>query len=111
MVEQMESLTAEQREFAEKIFTVIENQLNRYSHIHKYAEEAYKAKDDYADGTPCEMCSVWDAISLHKNGWADYETMSELSDNIGYINKSMILKEIERDIADIKRGFLKYGKY
>lgn len=107
----MESLTKEQKEFAEKIFTVIENQLNRYSHIHKYAEDAYKVKDEYADGAPCELCSVWDAISLHKNGWDDYETMIELGDNIGYINKSMILKEIESDIADIKRGFLTYGRY
>ena len=90
---------------AEEIFAEIEKQLARYSHLHRYAEEAREVTEEYADGTPCEMTSVWEAISLHKNGWDDYETMCKLQDNIGNIEKSRLLKEFEGDIAELKKKY------
>ena len=54
---------------AREIFEEIEKQLARYSHLHKYAEEARQVTEEFADGTPCEMTSVWDVLPLHKNGW------------------------------------------
>jgi hypothetical protein len=90
----------------EKIFAEIEKQLARYSHLHRYAEEAREVTEEYADGTPCEMTSVWEVISLHKNGWDDYETMCKLQDNIGNIEKSRLLKEFEGDIAELKKKFI-----
>ena len=88
-----------------EIFKKIEAQLARYSHLHKSAEEAYEVKDEYADGTPCEMTSIWHALDLHKKGWDDYETMHQLQENIRNIDKSRLLKEIEGDIAEIKKEF------
>lgn len=105
---------------AEEIFAEIEKQLARYSHLHRYAEEAREVTEEYADGTPCEMTSVWEAISLHKNGWDDYETMCKLQDNIGNIEKSRLLKEFEGDIAKLKKKYTQdkgrdklaeFGKY
>lgn len=90
---------------AEEIFAEIEKRLVMYSHLHRYAEEAKQVTDEYADGTPCEMTSVWDAISLQNNGWADYETMNKLQDNIGNIEKSRLLKEFEGDIAELKKKY------
>lgn len=92
-------------EVAEEIFAEIEKVLAMYSHIHKYAEEARKVTEEYADGTPCEMQSVWDVIPLHKNGWDDYETMCQLQENIGSIEKSRLLKEFEVDIAQLKKKY------
>ena len=92
-------------EVAREIFGEIEKQLARYSHLHRYAEEAYQVTDEYADGTPCEMTSVWDVISLHKNGWDDYETMHKLEDNIRTIANSSLLKEFEGDIAELKKKY------
>lgn len=89
----------------EEIFKKIEAQLARYSHLHRYAEEAYEVKDEYADASPCEMTSIWHALDLHKNGWDDCETMHQLQENIRNIDKSRLLKEIEGDIAEIKKEF------
>ncbi len=93
-------------EVAREIFAEIEKQIARYSHIHRYADEARQCTEEYADGTPCEMVSVWEVISLHKNGWDDYETMNQLEDNIRNIAKSRILKEFESDIADLKNKYI-----
>ena len=92
-------------EVAREIFEKIEEQIARYSHIHRYAEEARQSTEEYADGTPCEMLSVWEVLSLHKNGWDDYETMNQLEDNIGNIAKSYLLKELEGDIAELKNKY------
>ena len=90
---------------AREIFEEIEKQLARYSHLHRYAEEAREVTEEYADGTPCEMVSVWEVLSLHKNGWDDYETMNKLQDNIEDIAKSRLLKEFEGDIAELKKKY------
>ena len=95
---------------AAEIFEEIEKQLARYSHLHRYAEEAREVTEEYADGTPCEMTSVWEVISLHKNGWDDYETMNKLQDNIGNIEKSRLLKEFEGDIAELKKKYAEEEK-
>ncbi|MBO5663593.1 MAG: hypothetical protein J6V82_04445 [Clostridia bacterium] len=95
---------------SEQIFEEIEKRLSMYSHIHKYAEEAKKVTEEFADGTPCEMSSVWDAIALHKNGWDDYETMCQLQENIQNIDKSRLLKEFEGDIAELKKKYTGEGK-
>jgi hypothetical protein len=92
-------------DLAEEIFAEIEKRLSMYSHIHNYAEEAKKVTEEFADGTPCEMSSVWDAIALHKNGWDDYETMCQLQENIQNIDKSRLLKEFEGDIAELKKKY------
>ena len=92
-------------EVAEEIFGEIEKQLAMYSHLHRYADEARQITEEYADGTPCEMSSVWDALVLHKNGWDDYETMCKLQDNIANIEKSRLLKEFEGDIAELKKKY------
>lgn len=94
---------------AREIFAEIEKQIARYSHIHRYAEEAMQSTEEYADGTPCEMVSVWEVLSLHKNGWDDYETMNQLEENIQLIAKSYLLKEIEGDIAELKNKYTKEG--
>lgn len=94
---------------AEEIFAEIEKRLAMYSHLHRYAQEAKKVTEEFADGTPCEMSSVWDAIALHKNGWDDYETMCKLQDNIGNIEKSRLLKEFEGDIAELKKKYTEVG--
>ena len=92
-------------ELAREIFDKIEKQLARYSHIHRYAEEAKEVTEEYADGSPVEMTSVWDACRLEHNGYDDYETMCKLQDNIGNIEKSRLLKEIEGDIDDFKKKY------
>lgn len=86
-----------------EIIEEIEKQLARYSHLHRYAEEARQVTEEFADGTPCEMTSVWDVLPLHKNGWDDYETMNKLQENIEVIEKSRLLKEFEGDIAELKK--------
>ncbi len=90
---------------AREIFEEIEKRLAMYSHIHKYAEEANKVTEEYADGSPVEMTSVWDACRLEHNGYDDYETMCQLQDNIGNIEKSRLLKEFEVDIAQLKKKY------
>ena len=82
---------------AKKIFNDIGNHLKRYAHIHKYAEQARKSKEEYADGTPVELNSVWEVLSLHKNGYDTYETMCELEENIRNIALSRLLQEFEKD--------------
>ena len=93
------------KETAEKIFKHIGNHLKRYVHIHKYAENANKTKEEYADGTPVELNSVWEVITLHKNGYDTYEKMCELQDNIGYIQKSRLLQEFEKDFRIYAKQF------
>ena len=94
------------QEVAREIFEEIEKRLAMYSHIHKYAEEANKVTEEYADGSPVEMTSVWDACRLEHNGYDNYETMCKLQDNIGNIEKSRILKEFEGDIAQLKKKYI-----
>ncbi len=94
---------------AREIFEEIEKTLARYSHIHRYAEEAKKVTEEYADGSPVEMTSVWDACRLEHNGYDDYETMCQLQDNIGNIEKSRLLKEFEGDIAQLKKKYESEG--
>ena len=98
-------LNEKRSEVAREIFEEIEKRLAMYSHIHKYAEEANKVTEEYADGTPVEMTSVWDACRLEHNGYDDYETMCKLQDNIGYIEKSRLLKEFEVDISQLKKKY------
>lgn len=81
------------KEFAEKI----DEYLKRYSHLHKHAEEARHSKEEFADGTPMEMVSVWDVLPLEKWGMADYETMNTLQENIETITKERLLTEFEKD--------------
>ena len=81
------------KEFAEKI----DKYLKRYSHIHKYANEARHSREEFADGTPMEMVSVWDVLPLEKWGMADYETMNTLQENIETIAKERLLTEFEKD--------------
>lgn len=85
------------KETAREILTKIGKHLKRYSHIHKLAEEARESKEEYADGTPVEMCSVWEVITLKKNGYDDYETMHELEKNISNLALSRLLQELEKD--------------
>lgn len=85
------------KETAREILTKINNHLKRYAHIHKHAEEAKKSTEAYADGTPVEMESVWDVITLNKNGYDDYETMCKLEDNIRNLALSKLLQEFEKD--------------
>jgi hypothetical protein len=93
-------------EVAREIFAEMEKQIARYTHIHRNADEARQCTEEYADGTPCEMVSVWEVISLHKNGWDDYETMNQLEDNIRNIANSRLLKEFESDIAELKNKYI-----
>ena len=96
-------------EVAREIFAEIEKRLAMYSHLHRYAEEAKKVTEEYADGSPVEMTSVWDACRLEHNGYDDYETMCQLQDNIGNIEKSRLLKEFEGDIAELKKKYTEGG--
>ena len=48
------------KEFAEKVDEI----LKRYAHLHKYAEKARHSTEEYADGTPMEMVSVWEVRIL-----------------------------------------------
>ena len=81
------------REFAEKI----DQLLNRYSNLHKYADKARHSTEEYPDGTPVEMVSVWEVLSLKKWEMVEYETMSELQGNIETIAKEFLLSELEKD--------------
>lgn len=81
------------KEFAEKVGEC----LKRYSHLHKYADEARHSTEEFADGTPMEMVSVWDVLPLEKWEMADYETMNTLQDNIETIAKERLLTEFEKD--------------
>ena len=81
------------KEFAEKIAEC----LKRYSHLHKYANEARHSTEEFADGTPMEMISVWDVFPLEKWGMVEYETMNTLQENIETIAKERLLTEFEKD--------------
>ena len=71
------------KEFAERI----DELFNRYAHLHKYADEARTDYIELASGEECEMQSVWDVITLNKNGLVEYET----------IKKASLLAEIQKD--------------
>lgn len=81
------------KEFADRIPQLLE----RYSCVHKHADEARNCTDEYPDGTTSEMTSVWEVQSLTKHGMADYETMSQLQRNIEYIAQDRLLSELEKD--------------
>lgn len=81
------------REFAEKITEVF----LRYAHLHSYAEMARKDYIETVDGKEIEMQSVWDVITLQRNGIAEYEEMSRLQENIEIIEKERLLTELEKD--------------
>lgn len=81
------------KEFAEKI----DQLLNRYSNLHKYADKVRHSMEDYPDGTPVKMVSVWEVLSLKKWEMVEYETMSELQGNIETIAKEFLLSELEKD--------------
>lgn len=81
------------KEFAEKI----DKHLKRYSNLHKHANEARHSIEEYADGTPMEMVSVWEVLSLQKWEMVEYETMNTLQDNIETIAKERLLTEFEKD--------------
>ncbi len=81
------------KEFAEKTNEL----LKRYSHLHKRADEVRRSTEEYADGTPMEMVSVWEALSLKKWEMTDYENMNALQDNIETIAIERLLTEIEKD--------------
>ena len=87
------------KEFAEKI----DELLKRYSHLHKRADEARRSTEEYADGTPMEMVSVWEVLSLKKWEMADYENMNALQDNIETIAIERLLTEIEIDFKLLEK--------
>lgn len=87
------------KEFAEKI----DELLKRYSHLHKRADEARRSTEEYADGTPMEMVSVWEVLSLKKWEMADYENMNALQDNIETIAIERLLTEIEKDFKLLEK--------
>lgn len=81
------------KEFADRIGKL----LGRYAHLHKYADEARKSTEEYLDGTPMEMVSVWEVLSLEKWEMVEYETMNQLQENIETIAKERLLSELEKD--------------
>ena len=81
------------KEFTDRIGKL----LGRYAHIHKYADEARQSTEEYLDGTPMEMVSVWDVLSLKKWEMVEYETMNQLQENIETIAKERLLSELEKD--------------
>lgn len=81
------------KKFAEKI----DKYLKRLSHLHKHANEARHNTEEYDDGTPIEMTSVWEVLSLKKWEMVDYETMTTLQRNIETIAKERLLTEFEKD--------------
>ena len=87
------------KEFAKKVDEI----LKRYAHLHKHAEKARHSTEEYADGTPMEMVSVWEVLSLKKWEMCDYETMSTLQDNIETIEKARLLSELEKDFMLLKK--------
>jgi hypothetical protein len=87
------------KEFAEKV----DELLSRYSHLHKQADEVRQSTEEYADGTPMEMVSVWEVLSLKKWEMCDYETMNTLQDNIETIEKARLLSELEKDFMLLKK--------
>ena len=93
------------KEFAEKI----DKCLKRYSNLHKYANEARHSTEEYADGTPMEMVSVWEVLSLLKWEMVEYETMSTLQENIETIAKERLLTEFEKDFLLLIRELVDNG--
>lgn len=87
------------KEFAEKVDEI----LKRYAHLHKNADKARHSTEEYADGTPMEMVSVWEVLSLKKWEMCDYETMNTLEDNIETIAKERLLTELEKDLRLLKK--------
>lgn len=81
------------KEFTERIGKL----LGRYAHIHKYADKARHSTEEYLDGTPMEMVSVWEVLSLKKWEMVEYETMNQLQENIETIAKERLLSELEKD--------------
>ena len=81
------------KELSEKITEIF----MRYEHLHSYAEEARKDYIETVGGTEIEMQSVWDVITLQKNGMAEYEEMGRLQKNIEIIEKERLLTELEKD--------------
>lgn len=81
------------KEFAENITKIFV----RYSHLHKYADQARTKTIESAEGYEIEMQSVWDVLSLKKYEMAEYEEMSELQKNIEIIAKERLLTELEKD--------------
>ncbi len=77
--------------------------LKRYSNLHKRADEARRSAEEYADGTPMEMVSVWEVLSLKKWEMADYENMNALQDNIETIAIERLLTEIEKDFKLLEK--------
>lgn len=84
-------------EAIKEVFAKVDETLKRYSNLHKYAEKARHSTEEYADGTPMEMVSVWEVLSLKKWEMADYENMIQLQENIETISKARLLEEIEKD--------------
>lgn len=94
LLEYIEQVKAETvKEFVDKISQLLE----RYSCVHKHADEARNNTDEYPDGTTSEMTSVWEVQSLTKHGMANYETMTELQKNIEYIAQDRLLSGLEKD--------------
>lgn len=81
------------KEFAEKITEIF----MQYAHLHSYADGARKDYIETVDGKEIEMQSVWDVITLQKNGMAEYEEMNRLQKNIELIEKDRLLTELEKD--------------
>lgn len=82
------------KEFAERI----DELFTRYAHWHKYAETARTDYIELASGEECEMQSVWDVITLNKNGLVEYGTMCRLQENIETIVKARLIAEIQKDL-------------
>lgn len=82
--------------------------LGRYAHIHKYADEARHSTEEYPDGTPMEMVSVWEVLRLNNWEMVDCETMNQLQENIETIAKERMLSELEKDfsllVKEMKEG-------
>ena len=81
------------KEFAEKITEIF----MQYAHLHSYADGARKDYIETVDGKEIEMQSVWDVITLQKNGMAEYEEMNRLQNNIELIEKDRLLTELEKE--------------
>ena len=84
-------------EAIKEVFAKVDETLKRYSNLHKHAEKAMHNTEEYADGMPMEMVSVWEVLSLKKWEMADYENMCQLQENIETISKARLLEEIEKD--------------
>lgn len=105
LAEYLQSKFYEYRAEAIKVFADrIGKLLGRYAHLHKYADEARKSTEEYLDGTPMEMVSVWEVLSLEKWEMVDYETMNQLQENIETIAKERLLSELEKDFRLLVKG-------